>query len=242
VADPSPIDLPSRDVLRLLRGGSAGVCVPVAAGAGPGSWPSPELLSASREAHLSMGDDGGVWALFEHPRGGPSARVRCPFGPVGASLWVREAFARRPGAAAYLADGARWEPAERMPRELSRVDVVLRAVSVGRLHDRSPGGAALAAEWDEAYGASCPWALDPWVWRLGLWASPRPAAPAVDRRELARALAAAARGDLRPCDGCRSLATSLRGDGAAACDAHAVGGGWADAPQAAAVRAALGWP
>lgn len=128
------------------------------------------------------------------------ARWKCPYGKPGWHLWVRECWAYAAdnpvmgseGEVAYRAtdagwdscEGFRWRPSIHMPRWASRINLLVRDISVERLHeiteeaakaegvDAIPDAPAALSQrtsfarlWDKinakrGYG----WDSDPWVW------------------------------------------------------------------------------
>jgi hypothetical protein len=71
---------------------------------------------------------------------------RCPYGPPGDRLWVRETHCKYGGGFIYRADygnltpisdgiGGPWKPSIHMPRWASRITLEITGVSVERVHD-----------------------------------------------------------------------------------------------------------
>ena len=126
----------------------------------------------------------------------------CPFGVPGDRLWVREVwlpheFDDGADIATYRADypdgkipkevqdcresRGRWKSGKIMPRAASRITIVVKSVSVERLHaiddadalregvrpgDCSTARWEFAALWDKINGKRAPWSENPWVWRV----------------------------------------------------------------------------
>jgi hypothetical protein len=85
--------------------------------------------------------------------------LRCPYGPPGDTLWVRETWAPLPGCvvlnvAFYRADtkaapeDVRWRPSIHMPRWASRITLRITDIRVERLQDISE---------DDARAEGCPY-------------------------------------------------------------------------------------
>lgn len=129
--------------------------------------------------------DEGTWRWSATPdhRSATVARVRCPYGRPGDTLWVRETHAEWSEAytdasrISYRADNhpedrdLRWTPSILMPRRLCRQLLRNTSVRVERLSAIDGAGAraegfasreAFIAGWHELYGAG-----DPWVWVIG---------------------------------------------------------------------------
>jgi hypothetical protein len=113
---------------------------------------------------------------------------------VGMRLWVREtwrhALAEHGPCWAYRADetyacgkpvphdvqpSEKWRPSIFMPRNASRLTLEVIDVRVDRLHSITGEDAvkegvesreAYAALWDQINYARCPWAKNPWIYRL----------------------------------------------------------------------------
>jgi hypothetical protein len=92
--------------------------------------------------------------------------LRCPYGPPGDTLWVRETWAPLPGSvvlnvAFYRADtkaapdDVRWRPSIHMPRWASRITLEVKGVRVERLQDISEDDAR--AEGCKARPSPGPW-------------------------------------------------------------------------------------
>lgn len=123
----------------------------------------------------------------------------CPYGNPGDTLWVRETWGPFEGGFIYRADegpnvkpdDGRWHPSIHMPRDASRLSLLIKSVRVERLQEISeadafaegvghyvdsgaageatPDGARTAREWfaqlwDTINAKSHPWASNPWVW------------------------------------------------------------------------------
>ena len=114
----------------------------------------PQHLTHVRRLTNTNGDEGAV--LTEHPdmrAGQLAASVWCPYGKLGAHLWVREShkfendkgdciFYKADGARHYVQDNSewlrpeamwRWRPSIHMPRWASRITLEVESVRVERL-------------------------------------------------------------------------------------------------------------
>jgi len=148
-------------------------------------WLTPALLARSPWAVMCKGG-----AQMEHPKGGPLAWIRCPYGDAGDRLWVRETWQthtapldRDRAQVIYRADGEvhhegdpmTWRSAMYMPRWASRITLEVVSVGCERLHAITDEDArregvvdrtAFAVLWDEINAARATWASNPWVWRV----------------------------------------------------------------------------
>lgn len=182
-----PITLTGPDVIATLAGLKTRHTVPV--------WPQPpEHLWRRRFAALKPGSN--LWLAWAYAGGASACRsedtIRCPFGAVGDTLWVRETwvdtafgpFYRADNPTPYETDGP-WRSPVTMPRWASRITLDLTSVDARRLQTITEEGArahggpgmqaigcpgltyrnVLANAWDRRHPKS-PWASDPWCWCL----------------------------------------------------------------------------
>jgi hypothetical protein len=117
-------------------------------------------------------------APFKTLDAGLHCQIRCPYGPPGDRLWVRETFLVPDQRAStfspwvYAADygeqerpQTRWKPSIHMPRAASRITLEVTGVRVERLQDISRG---------DAMDEGCPFPNmaqgdDPRKWYADLW-------------------------------------------------------------------------
>ena len=113
--------------------------------------------------------------------------LKCPYGPVGDMLWVRETFGFDPwhyleghDSILYRADQKidsdypiKWKPSIHMPKKYARIWLEITGVRVERLKDLSPkDGIAEGVEhwsifpslWDSINKKKYPWSSNVWVW------------------------------------------------------------------------------
>ena len=122
---------------------------------------------------------------------GPHRALKCPYGLPGDLLWVRETFGTIEGGERWvyraddgwaenepeskeMLDGHRWRPAIHMPREASRVLLVVDSVRIEPVQDITDEGAraegfadraAFLAAWQAMYPkGEKAWDNNPWVW------------------------------------------------------------------------------
>lgn len=133
-----------------------------------------------------MGALNNKWAI---KKDGRFERIKCPYGVRGDLLWVRETFNNTCGDTLYRADGielgcAKWKPSIFMPKDLSRLTLLIRDIRVERLNDistmdaRYEGAPAVSyvgqtgvahpivcfrSLWESINGKDS-WSDNPWVW------------------------------------------------------------------------------
>lgn len=122
------------------------------------------------ESDVFDGISRGSFVSWKSPRLGTNAWLvnKCPYGKPGDRLWVRERFnSDWCDKVIYFADGGsareagysaepKWKPSIHMPRWASRLNLLIKELSVERLQD---GG-------DREFWGEEQWAQNPWVWKI----------------------------------------------------------------------------
>ena len=209
VATERPITLPPDVVRRFLRGGAVRLRLPVRCGTslvdghrrGPKRWASLDLAGAWVDPGPSPAGNPGPYLKARCAELDTVHRLYCRL-QTGLRLWVRESFhAEHPldyytdrfrarDGLAYEADyadgggfnGLLWEPAAKMARPLSRLDLDLVAVNVQGLLEAGnddaaaegmPNAAAMIEAFHEQHGARLSVGREVNVWTWVLHVTPR---------------------------------------------------------------------
>lgn len=126
----------------------------------------PHIVDRNGESQPGPATFGAIWDYQDIVNGGDTG-LRCPYGALGDTLWVRETWAPHPHGvmrcgAVYRADlgavpdASRWRPSIHMPRWASRITLRITDVRVERLQDISEDDAKAEGCENPLIGAEAP--------------------------------------------------------------------------------------